>query len=95
MSLLFLAPYHRYLGPTWFKRLLADYAPNPHLRTLKQLSDTMDAHSRRIFRAKKEALFKGDEAVSEQVGLGKDIMSILCASTSRLPSIDEVDVRMQ
>jgi hypothetical protein len=38
----------------------------------------MDRTSIQIFEAKKLALQKGDEAVLQQGGRGKDIVSILC-----------------
>ena len=38
----------------------------------------MDSISNDIFRKKREALEKGDEAMLRQVGMGKDIMSVLC-----------------
>ncbi|EED84244.1 predicted protein [Postia placenta Mad-698-R] len=39
--------------------------------------DAMDAHSKRIFEQKKQALAQGDKAVLNQVGEGKDILSRL------------------
>ena len=42
------------------------------------LVDIMDATSRQIYKQKKEALAQGDDAVLQEVGMGKDIMSILC-----------------
>lgn len=41
------------------------------------LVDIMDATSRQIYKQKKEALAQGDDAVLQEVGMGKDIMSIL------------------
>ena len=38
----------------------------------------MDRTSTEVFEQKKKALQAGDEAVTKQVGEGKDIMSILC-----------------
>lgn len=40
--------------------------------------DTMENQASVVFSMKKEALKAGDEAVVQQVGEGKDIMSILC-----------------
>ena len=78
-----LSPYYRYLGPAWFRRLLATLVPDPNFQRLKTLADVIDANSREIFKAKKEALLRGDDAVKEQVSGGKDIMSILRMYPSR------------
>ena len=72
-----LSPYYRYLGPAWLRRSLALVVPDPNFRRLKRLADVIDASSRKIFKAKKEAVLRGDDAVKEQVSGGKDIMSVL------------------
>ena len=75
--LMMFAPYAKYLGPIWFRRFLANHVPNRNFQLLKSLVDTLDDSSKQILRSKKEALLRGDEAVKQQVGQGKDIMSIL------------------
>jgi hypothetical protein len=40
--------------------------------------DIMHNMAAEVFTAKKRALSEGGEAVSSQVGEGKDIMSVLC-----------------
>ena len=57
-------------------------APNGPLQQLLDISDTMFRRSQEIIQERKEAMSKGDAALLEQVGEGKDIMSILCASCS-------------
>ena len=74
---LMFAPYARLLGPAWLRRILAGYVPDPHFRLIKKIVDTMDASSRNIYEVKKSALSAGDEALQEQIGHGRDIMSIL------------------
>ena len=44
----------------------------------KRVIDTLYDESTSIYESKKEALLKGEEAVVQQVGKGKDILSILC-----------------
>jgi len=44
---------------------------------MRDIVDTLHNISVEIFEAKKEALEKGDEAVTQQISQGKDIMSIL------------------
>ena len=40
--------------------------------------DTMHRTSVEVFESKKRALAAGDQALKEQVGEGKDLMSVLC-----------------
>jgi hypothetical protein len=56
---------------------MIDYLPLPDLRLARDLVDIMDRNSRRILEKKREAISKGDSAVLEQIGQGKDIMSLL------------------
>ncbi|KAF5342991.1 hypothetical protein D9758_013699 [Tetrapyrgos nigripes] len=44
---------------------------------LRDMSDYLWDTSKQIYEGKKKALAEGDEAVSRQIGMGKDIMSIL------------------
>lgn len=73
-----LIPYFVKLGPKWFRRWLAENAPFERVKHVTQIVNIMDENTRRIFYQKKAALEAGDAAVVEQVGNGKDIMSILC-----------------
>lgn len=65
------------LGPRSFRRWVVDHTPIRGVQKMKDITDTMDKHSREIFKQKKEALAAGDDALKTQVGEGKDIMSIL------------------
>lgn len=47
------------------------------MRKYREIVSTMDEHSRQIFNSKKAALERGDESVVQQLGEGRDIMSIL------------------
>lgn len=47
---------------------------------MMRISDTLTARSLNIVNEKKRALQQGDEALKQQVGEGKDIMSVLCES---------------
>ena len=66
------------LGPAWLRRFLINFVPNQAVRKLRDITDTMDARSQEIVDGKLAALRAGDEALKQQVGEGKDIMSILC-----------------
>ena len=65
------------LGPTRLRRWILDRIPSTRVQELKGIVDTMDRQSREIFNSKKAALEKGDEAVSHQIGEGKDILSVM------------------
>ncbi|KAJ3559692.1 hypothetical protein NM688_g189 [Phlebia brevispora] len=65
------------LGPPSLRRLLVRLIPNRDIQQLREIVDTMDYQSRNILNGKRSALRAGDEAVKQQVGEGKDIMSIL------------------
>ena len=67
---------HEYVPPR-IRSFLAPLFPFGHFRRIREIIHAMDTHSRHIFREKKTAFEKGDEAVVQQVGEGKDIMSIL------------------
>ena len=65
------------LGPPKFRRFLVDLLPFKSVRRLRDIVDLMYKTSVEIFEEKKRALREGDEAVANQIGGGKDIMSIL------------------
>ena len=73
-----LIPYAVKVGPAWLRRKLIKLVPNKRVQQAVDIVDTMDSISNDIFRKKREALEKGDEAMLRQVGMGKDIMSVLC-----------------
>ena len=59
---------------------MVELIPHKRLQKLVGIVDTMADKSAEIFSEKKNGLASGDEAVLQQVGEGKDIMSILSAS---------------
>ena len=61
------------------KRFLIAHAPNRGVRELQLIVDTMDRRSHEIYYDKRRALLGGDEILKQQVGEGKDIMSVLRA----------------
>lgn len=79
-ALRFLTPYLKYLGSPSFRRFLMKTLPLPELQKLSAIVDWVDRESRQVYELKKQALLSGDEALLEQVGEGKDIMSILRTS---------------
>ena len=53
--------------------------PWKNLHDLRDVVDVLNNTAIEIFEKKKKALDEGDKAVTQQVGKGKDIMSILSA----------------
>ena len=65
------------LGTAKFRRFIVDLIPWKTLHQLRDIADVIHNTSVEIINSKKRALKEGDEAVSRQIGEGKDILSIL------------------
>jgi hypothetical protein len=65
------------LGPPRFRRVLVNLLPFENVRRLRDVVDIMHNTSVDILREKRRALKEGGDAVAEQIGGGKDIISIL------------------
>ncbi|TFK29213.1 cytochrome P450 [Coprinopsis marcescibilis] len=72
-----LYPYVKDLGSPKFRRLVVDALPWNDLHAVRDMIDVMEATSIEIYQRKKRALEQGDEALREQIGQGKDAISIL------------------
>ncbi|KIJ63129.1 hypothetical protein HYDPIDRAFT_113701 [Hydnomerulius pinastri MD-312] len=87
-------PYLVKLGPASFRRFVVNNLPWKDVQEIRRIVDVMDKTSIEVFEAKKKALAEGDEAVMQQVGQGKDIMSILlrenmtASEEDRLPDLE-------
>ena len=55
--------------------------PHAKLQKMKRIVDVMKNGATELFEMKKKALQAGDEATVQQIGEGKDIMSVLSKST--------------
>ncbi|KAK7680834.1 hypothetical protein QCA50_016144 [Cerrena zonata] len=90
----FVLPYIRSLGTRRFRGWLFSLLPSPSAKRFKDIVDTMDTESRNIYTTKKSALEAGDDSVVQQVGEGKDIMSVLlrenmkALESDRLPEVE-------
>lgn len=72
-------PLFEAIVPASWRRTVAELIPVPPLKRIMHIVDTLGTRSTEIFQAKKKALLAGDEALKEQVGEGKDLISVLCA----------------
>ena len=80
-SYLFMTPYIVKIGSASFRRWVLDnLVPSSKVQHLKNLIDVLDSESKDLLAKKRKALEDGDEAVKQQVGEGKDIMSVLRTS---------------
>ena len=57
---------------------MAEAVPVPTINRMKKLITAVETQSSRILEEKKAALKAGNTKVVEQIGEGKDIMSLLC-----------------
>ncbi|KAL5482417.1 hypothetical protein ACEPAI_9011 [Sanghuangporus weigelae] len=65
------------IGPPAFRRKIVDMLPSETVSTLALLINTTSEQAKRIFQEKREALRDGDKVVAENIGSGRDILSIL------------------
>ena len=63
-------------------KFMGHILPWKNLNHLIKLADIINANARSIYETKKRLLESGDDATVKQVGDGKDIISLLSASTS-------------
>ncbi|KAL1708632.1 cytochrome P450 [Schizophyllum commune] len=82
-----------YLGPAWIRRAVVDLIPSRDLHNVRDKVDTIWATSQEIYAQKKAALSSGDEAVKQQIGLGKDILSLLIRANMKTDDpLDETEL---
>ena len=65
------------LGPARFRRWVLERIPYWRVRKALEIVDSLHTISTEIVNSKKAALERGEEAVAQQVGAGKDIISKL------------------
>ncbi|KAJ8092743.1 hypothetical protein PM082_007072 [Marasmius tenuissimus] len=85
-----LVPFVRVFSPR-LGRFLALHLPIGALKRGRELSDYMWEVSTEIYRGKLRALEEGNEAVHEQVGKGKDIISVLINENMKTSEEDKLD----
>ncbi|TCD66902.1 cytochrome P450-dit2 [Steccherinum ochraceum] len=73
----FLIPYVAFIQHISFRRVLLDHLPWRGFQNVLKLVDKLNHMSVSVYESKRDALARGDTAVKEQIGRGKDIMSIL------------------
>lgn len=83
-------PYVVRIGSPWLRRKILQVWPSKTIKQAVDIVDVMHDQSVEVYNAKKNALAEGDDAVVQQVGKGKDILSILreWKSDKGIPKID-------
>ncbi|KAK7682256.1 hypothetical protein QCA50_014843 [Cerrena zonata] len=76
-ELQFLFEYFKYLGPSWFKRILARLVPSATAQRLRRAIDDVEAESKKILTEKRAGLEAGNKDVVHEFSEKKDVMSIL------------------
>ncbi|KAF9815150.1 hypothetical protein IEO21_04768 [Rhodonia placenta] len=85
-----LLPYVVNIGSPAFRRRVLELIPNKRIQRVRELVDIMDQTTRQIWENKKAAFAKGDEAVLQQVGEGKDIVSKLLQANEDVGEEDKL-----
>ncbi|KAH9927308.1 cytochrome P450 monooxygenase [Fomitopsis serialis] len=97
-ELALILPHVRQIVPACLRGPLSRVLPISTARDMKYTADFVAQRSQEVFELKKRALQKSDEASAEQVGHGKDIMSILIkanTSASEKDSLTEYELVSQ
>ncbi|KAI0631279.1 cytochrome P450 [Trametes polyzona] len=83
-------PYLVHIGTPSFRRRVMQWIPMTRLHRLQSVVDTMHRRATEIYREKKARLDKGDETFLQQVGEGKDLMSILLKANTQASAEDRL-----
>ncbi|OJT02010.1 Cytochrome P450 3A24 [Trametes pubescens] len=79
------------IGPAAFRRKVVEMLPRGGAsQHMMRISDTLAARSLDIVNEKKQVLQHGDAALKQQVGEGKDIMSVLLRENMRAAEADRL-----
>ncbi|KAJ3966774.1 cytochrome P450 [Lentinula raphanica] len=72
-----ILPHVYWIGTAGFRRFVIDILPWKNLHHLRDMVDYMYRTAEDIYQNKKQAFKLGNEAVAQQIGRGKDLISIL------------------
>ncbi|KAH8101250.1 cytochrome P450 [Cristinia sonorae] len=84
-SLRHLTHHVKFIGSLPLARTIVDHVPYDKFQKVVKVVDTMEEMTNEVLEGKKTALAAGDETVVEQIGQGKDIMSILLKANMLAP----------
>ncbi|KAF8659052.1 hypothetical protein AX16_001924 [Volvariella volvacea WC 439] len=90
IPLLYILPWVVNIGTSRFQRFVVDILPWKNLHELRDIVGVMHNTSADIVQQKKKALAEGDDSLTQQVGQGKDIISILLRANSEAEDEDKL-----
>ncbi|EKM49766.1 uncharacterized protein PHACADRAFT_214286 [Phanerochaete carnosa HHB-10118-sp] len=76
--------------PLSIRRQVARWVPHKNAQKMRAISETITAHSKKIYEEKMAALAQGDDIAVHQIGEGKDIMSILIRANTAASQEDKL-----
>ncbi|KAJ3860683.1 cytochrome P450 [Lentinula novae-zelandiae] len=79
------------IGPPSFRRFVINILPWKNLHQMRDIADYMYKVAVDIFEEKKRTLEAGDEAIKNQIGKGKDVISVLMKEHIRASKEDRLD----
>ncbi|KAI0355250.1 cytochrome P450 [Trametes cingulata] len=85
-----LVPYLTDIGTPWLRRKALELIPHKGLQKVRHIVDILHQHAVAIYEEKKRALEEGDEALSQKIGEGKDLMSILMKANMSASAEDKL-----
>ncbi|KAJ3786493.1 cytochrome P450 [Lentinula aff. detonsa] len=88
---LYILPLVSNIGTPSFRRFVVNILPWKNLHQMRDITDYMRQVATDIFVEKKRALEAGDEAVRNQTGRGKDIISVLMKENMKASKEDRLD----
>ncbi|KAJ7022626.1 cytochrome P450 [Mycena alexandri] len=86
----YILPWASQIGSPKFRRFIVNMIPWKDLHTGRDITDMMYSTAVHIYNTKKAALEAGDEAVSQQISQGNDIISILMKDNDNASSADRL-----
>jgi len=91
--LLALLPVVAKIGSAPFRRRVVELIPSKTVQTVKDLIDIMDYYGHEVLQKRKDAIASGQEILSEKVGRGKDIMTLLLQANQSASVTDRLSER--
>ncbi|KAJ3868460.1 cytochrome P450 [Lentinula novae-zelandiae] len=83
-------PYVSWVGTAKFRRFVVNLLPWKDLHHLRDMVDYMHNVAEEIYEDKRRAFEMGDEAVEQQIGRGKDLISILMRENMKASTEDRL-----
>ncbi|KAJ3853709.1 cytochrome P450 [Lentinula lateritia] len=83
-------PYVSWIGTAKFRRFVVNLLPWKDLHHLRDMVDYMHNIAEEIYEDKRRAFETGDEAVEQQIGRGKDLISILMRENMKASTEDRL-----